>query len=77
MENVSLTVNCIQYRRIRMNKKGYVVLYDSFEEKYYIVHDFGRLDITSLLDVQSIKKDMKQRTGVITANIPIMLIDQD
>lgn len=60
-----------------MGKKGYIVLYDTFEEKYFIIHDFGRLDITGLLDVQTIKKDLKNRTGTINANLSITLIDEE
>ena len=58
-------------------RKGYVVLYDSFEEKLYIVNDYGRLEITGLIDIQTINKDMRSRTAVIEASIPVMLVEED
>jgi len=51
-------------------------VYDTFEEKVYVINDYGRVDITSLIDIQSINKDMKTRTAEITAYIPVMLIDE-
>ena len=58
-------------------KKGYVALYDTFEEKVFLVFDYGRIDITSLLDIQGIKKDLKSGTGEIEAYLPVMLISED
>jgi hypothetical protein len=58
-------------------RKGYVCLYDTFEEKVFLVFDYGRLDITGLLDIQGIKKDLKSGTGEIEAFIPVMLISED
>jgi len=58
-------------------KKGYVMLYDTFEEKVYLVFDYGRIEITGLLDIQSINKDLKSMTGELNAFIPVMLISED
>jgi len=58
-------------------RKGYVMLFDSFEEKVFLVFDYGRIDITSLIDIQTINKDMKARTAEITASISVMLVEEE
>lgn len=59
------------------NKRGYVILYDTFEERVFLIFDYGRVEITGLLDVQGIKKDLKSGTGEIEAFIPVMLINEE
>jgi len=58
-------------------KRGYIFLYDTFEEKVFLIMDYGRVDITGLMDIQGIKKDLKSGTGEIEAFIPVMLINEE
>lgn len=60
-----------------MSKQGYVVLYENFDDHIYVINDYGRIDITNLLDIKTIKKDIKAGIVTIQASIKATLIDED